>query len=71
MELVASQLDGGMDLSLWTRMRVGDHSPATDSQRLALVRDVAAGMVFLHDRGYIHADLKPGNVRPQLVSYPA
>lgn len=63
MELVASQLEGGMDLSIWALARAWDRSPATDSQRLALIRDVAAGMVFLHDRGYIHADLKPSNVR--------
>ena len=62
MELVASQLEGGMDLSIWALARAWDRSSATDSQRLALIQDVAAGMVFLHDRGYVHADLKPSNV---------
>ena len=64
MELVASQTQGAKDLGQWAMMRVGDRSPASDDQRVDLLRDVAAGMLFLHDRGYIHADLKPGNVRP-------
>ncbi len=32
------------------------------SETLELVRDVAAGLHFAHDKGFVHRDVKPGNI---------
>ena len=62
MELIKGPAGGGLDLLHWGMVRAFDRSPETNRQRLSIACGVAAGMAFLHDRGYIHADLKPGNV---------
>jgi serine/threonine protein kinase len=62
MELVKSPHGGGLDLTRWVLVRATDRSPETTRHRLSIASGVASGMAFLHDRGYIHADLKPGNV---------
>ena len=62
MELIKGPAGGGLDLLHWGMVRAFDHSPEINKQRLSIACGVASGMAFLHDRGYIHADLKPGNV---------
>ena len=62
MELVKCPRGGSLDLTRWALIRATDHSPETTRHRLSIASGVASGMAFLHDRGYIHADLKPGNV---------
>ncbi len=62
MELIKGPSGGGMDLLKWAAARAHDRSVDTNKQRLSIASCVASGMAFLHDRGYIHADLKPGNV---------
>ena len=62
MELVKCPRGGSLDLARWALIRATDHSPETTRHRLSIASGVASGMAFLHDRGYIHADLKPGNV---------
>ena len=63
MELIKSPAGGGLDLRMWAAVRAHDRSVDTNKHRLSIAIGVASGMAFLHDRGYIHADLKPGNVR--------
>ena len=62
MELIKGPAGGGLDLLQWGMVRAFDRSPEINKQRLSIACGVASGMAFLHDRGYIHADLKPGNV---------
>ena len=62
MELIKGPVGGGLDLLHWGMVRAFDRSPEINKQRLSIACGVASGMAFLHDRGYIHADLKPGNV---------
>jgi hypothetical protein len=42
-------------------------STATTLTRLSIALGIASGMSYIHDQGYIHADLKPANVSPQLT----
>jgi serine/threonine protein kinase len=63
MELVKSASGGSLDLTRWAMIHSADRSLETHRHRISIASGVAAGMAFLHDRGYIHADLKPGNVR--------
>ncbi len=63
MELIKCPAGDSLDLTRWARVRSMDRSRETNRQRVSIACGVAAGMAFLHDRGYIHADLKPGNVR--------
>jgi serine/threonine protein kinase len=64
MELIKGPNGAALDLSTWARGRVlaSDFSAETTRQRISIARGVAEGMAFLHDKGYIHADLKPPNV---------
>ncbi len=62
MELVRSPGGGGVDLRAWVRTHLRDTSPATTLLRTSIACCVASGMAFLHRHGYIHCDLKPGNV---------
>ena len=62
MELIKCPAGGSLDLTRWAMVRSFDRSPETNRHRVSIACGVASGMAFLHDRGYIHADLKPGNV---------
>lgn len=37
------------------------HNPAMDS-RLKIIHGISSGVAFLHDKGIIHRDVKPGNI---------
>ena len=63
MELIKTPDGDSLDLTHWAMVRATDRSLEANRHRIAIATGVAAGMAFLHDRGYIHADLKPGNVR--------
>jgi len=54
--LVMPWLEGG---SLAKRLRAG---PSSLEETVRVVRHVAAGLDFSHDRGVIHRDVKPSNV---------
>jgi hypothetical protein len=41
--------------------------PTIARHRLEIATGVAAGMAFIHDHGFIHCDLKPGNVLVSMV----
>ncbi len=56
-------MGGSLDLATWTRARLGNVSRNANLQRLSLALGVATGMGYIHNEGYIHADLKPANVR--------
>jgi hypothetical protein len=71
MELIKSPAGGGLDLRKWAAVRAHDRSVDTNKYRLSIAIGVASGMAFLHDRGYIHADLKPGNVRESCATFSA
>ena len=71
MELIKSPAGGGLDLLKWAAVRAHDRSVDTNKHRLSIAIGVASGMAFLHDRGYIHADLKPGNVRESCATFSA
>lgn len=37
------------------------HGPLAEEQLAALTRELARGIAYLHDRGYVHLDVKPSN----------
>jgi hypothetical protein len=41
----------------------GKSDRATMRQRVAIAAGIAAGMRVIHEHGFVHFDLKPGNVR--------
>ncbi len=49
-------------LNRWHSTHQDNHSPVAVAARVDIAAGVAAGMAFLHSQGYIHLDLKPGNV---------
>src|SRR6185436_8278556 len=48
--------DGSLDDLL------ADRGPLTVSEGVALIREVAVGLVHAHGRGVLHCDLKPANI---------
>jgi|GEM_PF-655383 len=52
-------LDGESLRSAITRHTPEGFPPA---EALAIIRGIASGLAYLHQRGYVHSDLKPGNL---------
>jgi serine/threonine-protein kinase len=38
------------------------HPPETFDQALAIAHDVAEGLAHMHEKGFVHADMKPNNI---------
>jgi hypothetical protein len=53
------------DNPVWNPCRylTGKNDRATMRQRFAIAAGIAAGMRVVHEHGFVHFDLKPGNVR--------
>jgi serine/threonine protein kinase len=49
-------------LSRWLDMTRGMADANALRQRVAIVNGIVSGMRFIHDNGFVHCDLKPGNV---------
>ncbi len=47
----------------------GRLGPTTQATRLTFIRDLLAGMAFIHERNFAHRDLKPANVLVRGTSY--
>ena len=54
--IVSAFVDG---TTLQQRMH---HDPPTLSQAIAILRDVLAALGFMHERSFVHRDIKPGNI---------
>ncbi len=48
----------GVTLALALRQR----GPLTSAETLSLFRQLCAGLQFIHDRGFVHRDIKAGNI---------
>ena len=61
--IVLEYLDGG---SLDRFLQIGEskrrHRPIGFGLRVRILREAASGISFLHERGYVHRDVKPANV---------
>ena len=49
-------------LSVWIGATKGRSDADTTRRRVGIARGIVSGMRFIHENGYIHCDLKPGNV---------
>ena len=49
-------------LSSWVTANKTKHDADTIVRRIVIARGIVSGMTFIHDNGFIHCDLKPGNV---------
>src|SRR4051812_44630390 len=59
----------GPTLHDWVRGRAGDPVPPRDAARL--VADLAGAVAYMHGRGVLHRDIKPGNVLLEPAPGPA
>ncbi len=48
----------GQTLAMYLRQK----GPLTSAETLSLFRQLCAGLQFIHDRGYVHRDIKSGNI---------
>ena len=49
-------------LTHWITANKGKHDDDTVRQRVTIAQGIVSGMAFIHEQGFVHCDLKPGNV---------
>ncbi|KAL0362461.1 UNVERIFIED_CONTAM: Serine/threonine-protein kinase BLUS1 [Sesamum calycinum] len=51
-----------VDRRLWVVMPFVDKDPSTEVCLATVLREILTALLYLHGQGYVHGDIKPGNV---------